>query len=422
MPAALALTGAVYVASAGDLLRGEGFYQPGRTRGVALGRERAVDVDEPADLVVAEALASAAPASPVFVGPRAIGPGHPCFIIAEAGVNHDGDVGEAHRLIDGAADAGADAVKFQTWQTELLCRPGAPTADYQRDNAGQTDQFAMLKALELPYAAHAELKAHAEARGLVFLSTPDEIVSARFLVGLGVDAIKIGSGEVDNLLYLSQLARMGKPLLLSTGMADMPEVAAAVDTILAHGAPPFVLFHTLSNYPAPVDQMNVRAVETLRRAFGVPVGLSDHTLGAEAIMVAVGVGVDLWEKHITMDRGRAGPDHLASLEPGEFRRQVEMLRDGEKARGDGQKRAQPAEMATRRVVRKRLFAARPIAAGARLGPDDVVALRADDGLSAARWPEVDGRVTTGPIAEGAPLSLETLAPRPDPDEREASGR
>lgn len=391
LPAAWRVTGAAYVGSAGDILAGRHFVEPGRTRVVVLDAGLAVDVDREADLVAADALARGRVRA-VEVAGRLIGPGHPCFIVAEAGVNHDGDRDEAHRLIDAAADAGADAVKFQTWKTELLCRPGAPKAEYQQEHDGaEDDQYAMLKRLELPFEVHPELKGHAEARGLVFLSTPDDPVSARFLAGLGLAALKVSSGELDNLPFLQLLGSLGRPVLLSTGMGTLPEVGAALDALAEGGDPPVVLFHAVSAYPAPADQMNVRAVATLRAAFGVPVGLSDHCPGPEAVLATVGIGLDIWEKHLTRDRTRHGPDHAASLDPEQFRRQVELVRSAERALGDGRKVAQPAEVPTLAVVRRRLHAASDLPAGHRLRADDVIGLRGSEGVPVSEGRRVLGR-------------------------------
>jgi N-acetylneuraminate synthase/N,N'-diacetyllegionaminate synthase len=402
------VSGAVYVAGARALRDGGGFVEPGRTRAVTLDRRYAVDIDDPTDLAVAEALAGEG-APTITVGDRTLGAGNPCFVIAEAGVNHDGDVSVAHALIDAAAYAGADAVKFQTWRTELVVRPGMRTADYQRANMGAEDQHAMLRALELPYEAHYALREHATAVGLMFLSTPDEIESARFLAALGVPAIKIGSGDLDNHLLLAQVAALGRPMLVSTGMAEMHEVTAALDVIADHGAPPVALFHAVSDYPARVEDMNVRALRTLRDAYNVPVGLSDHAVGPEAMLAAVGIGLSLWEKHITLDTGRHGPDHAASLDPREFARQVRLLRDAERALGDGVKRPRVRELATRPVVRKRLHLAHALPAGHALTADDLVALRADEGLPASEFLAVRGRALRVALDAGAPLTHGLLA-------------
>lgn len=402
LPAAFRLTGAVYVGSVADVRAGRHFVQPGRTRTVAMRPDLAVDIDERSDLVVADALA-AIEVPELRIGERRIGPGHPCYIIAEAGVNHDGDIDQAKRLIDAAAKAGADAVKFQTWQTELICKPGAATAAYQQAATGADDQFTMLKALELPYAWHVPLRDHAASVGIQFLSTPDEIVSARFLAGLGLPLLKVGSAELDNLPFLDGVGRLGLPMLLSTGMGELHEVAAAVDTLRLAGCPGIALFHCVSDYPAPLAQMNVRAIATLRRAFGVPVGLSDHFPGVEAALAAVGVGMDIWEKHFTTDRSRPGPDHRMSLEPAELAAQIRAVRDAEAALGDGRKVPQAAELPTRAVVRKRLCAARDLPAGHALTADDLTALRAERGLPVSAWSGVLGRRLARAVAHLDPL-------------------
>ncbi|MCP4656622.1 MAG: hypothetical protein GY856_14510 [bacterium] len=408
LPAVARLTGAVYVGSARQVLAGDHFVQPGRTRAVVMPAEQAVDIDDETDLAMAETLA-AGEESAVGVGEREVGPGFPCFVVAEAGVNHDGDLAEAHRLIDAAAETGADAVKFQTWRTELLCRPGARKADYQAANVGTGgDQYEMLKRLELPYEAHPELKAHAEERNLLFLSTPDEIVSARFLAGLGVPALKIGSAELDNLPFLAEIAALGLPVLLSTGMGTLVEVSRALETLAAHGNPPVVLLHAVSSYPAPPEAMNVRAIRTMRRAFGLPVGLSDHCPGPEAVLAAVGLGLPIWEKHLTRDRSRLGPDHRASLETAAFAEQVRLLRAAERALGDGVKRPQACESSTREVVRKRLHAARDLPAGHPLEADDLLALRAAEGMPVGQWERLIGRRLRQPLAALTPLAEEQL--------------
>ena len=406
LPAAYRLTGAVYVGSVADIRAGKHFVQPGITRTVICS-EPAIDIDSHEDLVVANALISASIPS-LKLGSRVIGPGHPCYIIAEAGVNHDGDFDQARRLIDAAAAAGADAVKFQTWQTELICRPGAATAAYQQSATGATDQFSMLKALELPYAWHAPLRDHAASVGIQFLSTPDEIVSARFLAGLGLPFLKIGSAELDNLPLLDGVGRLGLPLLLSTGMGELHEVATALDTLRAAGCPGVALFHCVSDYPAPLTQMNVRAIATLRAAFGVPVGLSDHFPGVEAALAAVGVGMDIWEKHFTTDPQRSGPDHRMSLEPAELAAQIRAVRNAEQALGDGRKIPQAAELSTRTVVRKRLCAARSLPAGHVLTAEDVTGLRAEAGLPISAWQATLGRRLACAIEHLAPITTEAL--------------
>ncbi|MGH7895510.1 MAG: N-acetylneuraminate synthase, partial [Candidatus Binatia bacterium] len=301
----------------------------------------------------------------ITLGGRVIGHGRPAFVIAEAGVNHNGDVALAERLVDAAAEAGADAVKFQTWVTERLVAPEAPMAEYQARNTGVTEsQFAMLKRLELSYDAFRRVKGYAERRGIMFLSTPDEEASADFLESLDVAAFKIGSGELTNLPYLAHLARKGRPLILSTGMGDLEEVRAAVETIRRHGDPPLVLLHCVSNYPTEPEDCNLACLATLRAAFpDVPVGFSDHTIGVAVPLAAVALGACVIEKHLTLDRALPGPDQRVSATPEALRALVDGIRAVEAARGDGIKAPRPGEVETRALVRKSLVARRAIRRG-----------------------------------------------------------
>jgi len=308
------------------------------------------------------------------VAGRPIGRGAPVFMVAEAGVNHNGALALALRLVDAAAEAGADAVKFQTFSTEVLVSRDAPKAGYQREATGAAEsQGEMLARLELDPAAHGELQARCAERGLVFFSTPFDAASADFLERLGVPCFKLGSGEITNLPFLRHVAAKGRPVILSTGMSTLDEVAQAVAALREAGDPPLVLLHCLSAYPAPAAEMNLRAMDTLRERFGCPVGLSDHTTGIEIAVAAVARGAALVEKHLTLDKGLPGPDHRASLDPGEFTALVRAVRSVESALGDGRKRPMPAEADTRRVARKSLVAARAIRAGEPLAAADVAA-------------------------------------------------
>jgi len=346
----------------------------------------------------------------IKIGGREIGPGKPTFVIAEAGVNHNGDVALAERLVDAAARAGADAVKFQTWVTERLVAPETPMADYQARNTGVTEsQFAMLKRLELSYEAFRRVKAYAERRGILFLSTPDEEASSDFLESLDVAAFKIGSGELTNLPYLGHLARKGRPLILSTGMGDLDEVRAAVETIRRHGNPPLVLLHCVSNYPTDPEDCNLACLATLREAFpGVPVGFSDHTVGLAIPLAAVALGACVIEKHLTLDRALPGPDHLVSATPGDLRALVDGIRAVEAARGDGVKAPRPGEVPTRALVRKSLVAHRLIRVGETLEAGALIALRPGTGIAPSELGRVVGRRARRDIAEGEPLAWEAL--------------
>ncbi|MBA4067510.1 MAG: N-acetylneuraminate synthase [Isosphaera sp.] len=340
---------------------------------------------------------------------RPVGPGHPCLVIAEAGVNHNGDPALARRLVGAAADAGADAVKFQTWDTDRLVTRAARMADYQKRNTGtERSQYDMLRELELPRAAHRPLRDHAADRGAVFLSTPDEEDSADFLAGLGVPAFKVGSGEVTNLPFLAHVARHGRPVILSTGMADLGEVERAVRAVEDAGNTQLVLLHCVSCYPAEPADCNLRALDALAAAFGYPVGFSDHTLGSEVALAAVARGACVLEKHLTLDTTLPGPDHAASLDPAAFRALVQSVRTVEAALGDGRKRPRPAELPTKAVVQKSLVAARPLGAGARLRADDLVLRRSSGGLPPGSLPLVVGRELARDLGEHEAVSWEAL--------------
>ncbi len=343
----------------------------------------------------------------ITIGDKAIGKGSPCFVIAEAGVNHNGDVALAEQLIDAAADAHADAVKFQTFVPERLVSSSAEKAAYQKETTGGGSQQEMLAKLALPRSAWARLKAHAERRGVMFFSTPFDEESADLLVRLGVPALKIGSGELTNHLLLSHVAKAGLPLLLSTGMATLEEVKAGVDVARSAGAP-VAVFHCVSSYPAEPKDCNLRAMETLREALGCAVGFSDHTLGLAVPTAAVAIGAELLEKHLTLDTSMSGPDHRASLDPPAFAELVRAVRAVEAARGDGVKRPTSAEDEVRRVARRSLFWTRAKARGSVVERADVQALRPATGLSPARFSEVVGRRVGVDVQAGAMIALEDL--------------
>ena len=400
------LTGAFYVIDPLELARARTFTPRGRTVAAIVAPDRSIDIDEPADLVIAEAMAAARPVRSIEVGKPVGGPS--VFVIAEAGVNHQGEPELAHRLIDASADTGADAVKFQTFDPDALVSADAPTAEYQRA-AGEADhQHAMLRRLALPLDAWAGLQAHALDRGIVFLSTPFDDASATLLDRLDVPAFKVGSGELTNLPYLARLAQKGRPLLVSTGMSDMAEVAAAVDTIAAAGDPPVALFHCVSNYPAAPEDANLRAIETMRRAFGVPTGWSDHTPGDELALAATAIGATLIEKHLTLDRTMTGPDHHASLEPEAFATMVAGIRLVERSLGSGDKVPRPAEGPIAAVARRSLHWGRSMEAGTQIGPDDLVALRPGDGLSPGRLADLVGRRTIRAVVARAAVHLDDI--------------
>lgn len=345
----------------------------------------------------------------IRIGEHTIGAGHPCLIVAEAGVNHNGDPESARRLVDGAFEAGADAVKFQTFKTERLVSPEAPKAAYQvRTTGAEESQFEMLKRLELPPEAHRSLLAQCRRQGIAFLSTPFDEESADFLDSLGVPAFKIGSGEVTNLPLLRHVARKGKPIILSTGMSWLGEVEAAVRAIREAGGPGLALLHCVSNYPADPRDANLRAMRTMAEAFDVPVGYSDHTLGADVALAAVALGACVIEKHFTLDRNLPGPDHRASLEPAELAALVKGIRTVELALGTGRKEPAASEADVAGAARKSLVMARDAAAGTVLTEDLVSIQRPGTGLPPAVLPYVIGRRLRRDVAAGAVITLAML--------------
>ena len=344
------------------------------------------------------------------VGPRKIGRGQPCFIIAEAGVNHNGDLVLARRLVDAAVEAGADAVKFQTFRAERLVTPAAPKAEYQLQATGAGEsQLEMLRRLELSPEAHRELNAYCRKHEVLFLSTPFDEGSADLLDELGVPLFKIGSGEITNHPFLGYVARKRKPIILSTGMSYLAEVDEAVKVIRDAGCPQLALLHCVSCYPAEPEDANLLAIYTLATAFGTPVGYSDHTLGIEIAVAAVALGASILEKHFTLDQSLSGPDHRASLVPPRFAEMVRAVRKVERALGDWQKQPVPAEADVRRMARRSLVAACDIAAGTRIEQGMVVAMRPGTGLSPSLLPQVIGRIAKRHIAPAEMLAWEMLS-------------
>ncbi len=345
----------------------------------------------------------------IDIAGRKVGSGQPCFIIAEAGVNHNGRIELAGRLIDAAAAAGADAVKFQSFKAEILATPAAPKAQYQLSGTDETEsQMAMLQRLELSPGAHCELRDHARARGIIFLSTPFDEISADLLAEVGVPAFKISSGDVTNLPLLEHIARKGKPVILSTGMSDLTEVRAALTALRAAGCKQLVVLHCVSNYPANAADVNLRAMQTMTMEFGVPVGYSDHTEGIEVALAAVALGACVIEKHFTLDRNLPGPDHKASLEPDELARMVESIRKVEAALGDGRKARADSEADTMQVARRSLTAARDIPAGTILTRGLIAIQRPGTGISPALLSSLVGRRVCVDVSAGSLLSFEMI--------------
>ena len=349
-------------------------------------------------------------ARPITVGTRKIGSGEPCFFIAEAGVNHNGDERLARALVDAAADAGADAVKFQAFDPDHLVTDEALKADYQMRNTGSGgSQKAMLAPLALSQEQFRGLKLHCEKRGIVFLCTPFDDGNARFVADIGCPAIKVGSGDLTNHLFLCRLARLGLPLLLSTGMADAAEVRAAVEAVREAGNDALVLLHCVSNYPATPAMMNLRVMGQLAREFGVGAGLSDHTLGDEVALAAVALGACVIEKHLTLDRALPGPDHAASMEPRAFAEMVRKARSVESALGDAIKRPTREESRVAAVARRSLAASRDIEPGTILSEDHLIALRPAGGIQPCNWKSLVGKRAAGRIPKGTHFQEEMFS-------------
>jgi len=345
----------------------------------------------------------------ITIGDKKIGDGEPCFIIAEAGVNHNGDLALAKKLIDAAAGSGADAIKFQTFRASHLVTRDARKADYQKKNDpdGAT-QFTMLENLELPESDFKKLSAHAKRKGIIFLSTAFDDGSLDLLIRLGVPAFKIPSGEITNFPMMEKIARGKKPVILSTGMSTLEEVKSAVACLRDHGCSEIVLLHCTTSYPAPAGSVNLRVLDTLRGAFHLPVGYSDHTEGILVPVAAVARGACVIEKHITLDRTLPGPDHAASIEPNELKRMVVAIRKVEQALGTDEKRPYPCEIRNRDVVRKSVVAAEPIRKGAILRESMLALKRPGTGIEPRFMKDLAGKRTTRAIEKDTLITWDMI--------------
>ncbi len=315
------------------------------------------------------------------------------FIIAEAGVNHNGSLELAKKLVDVAADAGADAVKFQTFKADKLVSKSAQKAEYQKQTTSKDEsQYDMIKKLELDEHAHRELIRCCDEKKIMFLSTPFDHDSIELLNGLGMQIFKIPSGEITNLPYLRHVGRLGKEVILSTGMSDLREVEDALKVLVQAGTDKekITVLHATTEYPCPIDEVNLRAMQTIQNAFNVKVGYSDHTQGIEVPIAAVAMGACVIEKHFTLDRTMDGPDHKASLEPAELKAMVLAIRHIEQALGDGNKKATTSELRNIMVARKSIVAACAIRKGELLTVKNLATKRPGTGLNPMRWDEVIG--------------------------------
>ncbi|MDP3134746.1 MAG: N-acetylneuraminate synthase [Burkholderiaceae bacterium] len=358
------------------------------------------------------------------------------FIIAEAGVNHNGDTALALRLCDAALKAGADAVKFQSFKASDLAVRGAPTAGYQTRQTGDTDQYVMLQRLELSDAQHLQIKAHCEAIGIEFFSTPFSIGAVDLLRRVGVKRLKLSSGELTHRALVEHAAATQLPLIMSTGMGTMDEIREALGWVrVARGhLNGLVLMHCTSSYPAADGTLNLRALQSMAADLGVPVGYSDHSLGIEAPLAAVALGACVIEKHLTLDCAMPGPDHAASLEPDDFARMVRGIRRVEAMLGDGVKAPGADELDTARVARRSVAAACDIAAGQTITQDMLIFRRPQTGILPKDMPRVLGRrptqaVPAGTVLQwsqlegGAPAADEPSTPAPgEPSARRAADR
>ena len=331
------------------------------------------------------------------------------LIIAEAGVNHNGDVALAKELIAAAAHAGADMIKFQTFIASKIISRHAPKAEYQKGSTDpQETQLDMVGKLELTRSDHLSLINECKKQGIGFFSTAFDKESIDLLEELGgSDIVKIPSGELTNLPYLRYLTRNRKPVLLSTGMANLGDVEAAINIVEQSGTPRdrITVLHCTTEYPTPMDEVNLRAMVNMGIAFGVPIGYSDHTLGIEVPIAAVALGATVIEKHFTLDRTLIGPDHRASLEPCELQAMVQGIRNIEKALGDGLKRPSPSELGNKPIARKSIVASRPIKAGEVFSEENLMAKRPGTGVSPMRWDDVVGRTASRDFSEDEFIEL-----------------
>jgi len=342
-------------------------------------------------------------AGTIRIGTREIGPGHPCFIVAEAGINHNGDVALAAELVDAAAEAGADAIKFQTHFPEHEMLRGGATAAYVGESL-----FDLLTRTALTTDDHLTLRDRALNKGIQFLSTPFSREAADFLETLGVPAFKTGSGELTHLPMQAHIARKGKPMIISTGMATPEEIDRTVQVVREAGAP-FALMHCTSTYPTPYEHVQLGCIGALRQKYGVPVGFSDHTLGSYIAFAAVATGAHLFEKHFTVSRSLPGPDQQGSMEPQELAEVVRGIRAIERA-GGATKQIQPGEQDVRNMAHHSVVSIRDIAAGATVAAADVWAKRPGTGIPARQLSEVVGRVARRAIPKDHLVSWDDLQP------------
>ena len=330
------------------------------------------------------------------------------FIIAEAGVNHNGSMEIAKKLVDVAAEARVNAVKFQTFKAKNIVTKFAQKAEYQKETTSASKtQLEMVKRLELDVNAHEKLMVYCRGEEMMFLSTPFDLESIELLNKLGVEIFKIPSGEITNLPYLRKIGGLKKKIILSTGMADMREIENALDILMGAGTPKdsITVLHCNTEYPTPMEDVNLKAMLVIRDTFGVNIGYSDHTSGIEVPIAAVALGAAVIEKHFTLDKNMDGPDHKASLEPKELKTMVNAIRTIEKAMGDGIKRPSPSELRNKPVVRKSIVAARDINKGNIFTEDNITVKRPGTGVSPMEWDSIIGRKAIRGFSEDELIEL-----------------
>jgi N,N'-diacetyllegionaminate synthase len=395
LPPAFRLNGVLFLCSVTTVRNSKSFFSA-HSRAQVVPDEEALDIDTIWDWEISESLWSSRHRKRDLDWRSGTS-----FVIAEAGVNHNGDIGIAKKLIDVAVDAKADAVKFQSFRADKLASPWANKADYQFTSTTNAEsQLEMLSRLELGESAHRDLAEYCKKKGIVFLSSPFDESSADLLDELGVPAFKIASGEITNFPLLRHVAKKRKRVFLSTGMSTLEEVVDAVRVIRAEGCSDITLLHCVSEYPAPVHQVNLRAMLTLRDAFHLPVGYSDHTYGNETALAAVALGATVIEKHFTLNRQMEGPDHRASLEPRELKKLICQIRSVEAALGDGIKKPAECELSNLRVVRRSLFAACAIPVGVQIREEMLECKRPGTGISPRHLSEIIGRRATKSFQPG----------------------
>ena len=342
-----------------------------------------------------------------------IGPDHPVFIIAEAGINHEGDLDTALDLVDAAANTGADAVKFQTFVTELVITQRTPKANYHIETTGDDDVeswFELIKREELPLEDFAKIKTRCDENGILFLSTPYDMPSVNALANIGVLAIKVASTDTNNIPLLRHMAKTGVPILLSTGMTDMTELTQSIGCLRDAGCTDLAVMQCTAEYPAPADQINLRAMYTIGNHFDVAVGYSDHTEGDAAAIAAVAMGACVYEKHFTLDKTASGPAHRASMEPEELKALIVKMRQTERMLGTGEKRIMPCEAKNKPILQKSVVAARDLAAGTVLVEDDLLTKRTGGvGIAPPHFDDIVGQTLQIALNADEPLTEEMLA-------------